>query len=340
MGSPRTILPDPRKFPRFAGIATFARFPLLTQVSAEHRPIDWLIYGAPCDSGVTYRPGARFGPRAIRDESQYVKPYHLAHDVVLTEVLSMADAGDAPVEVFGCQKNAEAVSAFAESLPDPSHTRLLMLGGDHSNTLANMRATWRRRGKPGKGLALLHFDAHLDTVDVTGGEKYSHASPFIRAVEEGILDPRRMLSVGIRGPLNTPADLDFARRHGVEIITCDQWRAEGNGRIESFLGRLGDDEAYLTFDIDCIDPAFAPGTGTPSVGGFSSAEVLSLLRLLARGGSAGRGVNVVGADVVEVLPDRDHAGVTSLLAAHIAFEILCLDAVRRRSSSSVRASQR
>lgn len=326
---PRTILPDPRLVPRFAGICTFCRYPLLEQVAPENRPVDWLLYGAPFDAGVTYRPGARFGPRAIREASQYVKPYHLVHDVTVTEVLSIADAGDAPVRIFSCHENANEMAAFATALPDPKTTRLLAIGGDHSIALANIRATWERRGRPKGGLALLHLDSHLDTVDVTNGEKYSHASPFIRAIEEGLVDPKRMLSVGIKGPLNTKADLDYARNHGVTIVTCEQWRAEGAEVVRKFVKALGDAETYLTFDIDVVDPAFAPGTGTPSLGGMSSAEALGLLRSFA-------GVNVVGADVVEVLPDRDVSGITALLAAHVAFEILALDAVRREPKSTKR----
>jgi len=272
---------------------------------------------------VTYRPGARFGPRAIRHESQYVKPYHIEHDLMLTEVYSLADAGDAAVDPFDLQKNADTVMNSALEI---KADRLFMLGGDHSCTLASMRAAHEKAGKPSNGLALIHFDSHVDTVDVTMGSKYSHASPFIRGVEEGILDPSRMLSVGVKGPLNTKRDLDYAKDHGVEIITYEQWKREGPTRIEAFLDRLGDDKAYLTFDIDCVDPAYAPGTGTPSVGGFTSAEALALVRGLVHNG---KGPNLVGGDVVEVLPDRDVAGNTALLAAHIAFEILCVSAIGR-----------
>lgn len=316
-----TVLPDPRRWPRYAGISTFCRFPLLDQVPPENRPVDWVVYGVPFDAGVTYRPGARFGPRAIRDASQYVKPYSLEHDLDLRERLSLCDGGDSPVRAFSCQENARVVADFAVTLGDPS-SRLLAVGGDHSIAYANIRATWERQGRFDGGLALIHFDSHLDTVDITGGERWSHASPFIRAVEDGLIDPKRMLSIGIKGPLNTARDLDFARQRGVEIVTYSQWRSTGGqDRIRSFLNRLGNAPAYLTFDIDVVDPAFAPGTGTPSIGGFTSAEALELVRSM-------RGVNVVGADVVEVLPDRDVAGITALLAAHVAFEILCIAAAR------------
>ena len=312
----RTELPNAREVPRFAGVATFCRFPSADRVKPAHQPADWVLYGVPFDGAVTYRPGARFAPRAIREASQYIKPFNSALGVNVAEALSLADAGDAPVKPFSCKETLDAACAFAEKLGKPSHTRLLAVGGDHSIAYANIRATWLRRGRPKGGLALIHFDAHLDTVDSVWGEKWSHASPFLRAVEDGLIDPRRMLSVGARGPLNSAADLDFARDRGVELVTFDQWRGgDGPARIMSFLQRLGRDETYLTFDIDSVDPAFAPGTGTPCCGGFTSAEALALVRGCA-------GVNLVGGDVVEVLPDRDPAGITSLLAAHVIFEIL------------------
>lgn len=319
----RTILPDPRKFPRFAGVSTFCRYPLLEMVPAEGRPVDWAIYGVPFDGGVTYRPGARFGPRAIREASQYVKPYSMEHDVNVCEVLSLADAGDAPVRPYSIKETLDSVRDFALGIGEPTRTRLMAVGGDHSIAYANLRATWERRGKPRGGLAMLHFDSHLDTVDAVWGERWGHASPFIRAIEDGILDPTAMLSVGIKGPLNRKDDLDYARSKGITLLTYEAWRAEGNGAVEAFVQKLTRREAYLSFDIDCVDPAFAPGTGTPSVGGFTSAEILGVLRSL-------RGANIVGADVVEVLPDRDPAGITAFLAAHVMFEVLALDGAARR----------
>lgn len=311
----RTPLPNARQFPRFAGISTYARFPLLSVL--DHAP-DWAVYGIPFDGGTTYRPGARFGPRAIRDQSAYIKPYHLEHNLPLTERLSIADAGDAPVRPYSAIETIEAASDYALALGD-GHTCLLSIGGDHSTCLANLRAV-RKRHSPRHPLALIHFDAHLDTVDTVWGEKYGHASPFIRAIEEKLIDPTRMLSVGIRGPLNTAADLDFARENGVEIVTyADVRHRDGLQRIRQFIASLGESPVYLTFDIDVIDPAYAPGTGTPSVGGFSSAQALDLLRECS-------GVKLVGADLVEVLPAMDPAGITAFLGAHLIFEMLCLGA--------------
>ncbi|MCC6676828.1 MAG: arginase family protein [Phycisphaerales bacterium] len=328
---PRTVLPDPRVSPRFAGIATFCRYPRLEDVAPENRPVDWAIYGVPFDAGVTYRPGARFGPRAIREASQYIKRFHIEHSVDVCDLLSLADAGDAPVRPYDCKENIDAVidwtvkldgTAPASERRATNHTKLFAIGGDHSIAYANIAATWERRGRPAGGLSVVHFDSHLDTVDAVWGERWGHASPFIRAIESGFIDPKAMISIGVKGPLNTRDDLEFAKRSGVTIITYEQWRADGPGAFIDFVRKLGGRETYLTFDIDVVDPAYAPGTGTPSVGGFTSAEVLGLLRSL-------RGINLAGADVVEVLPDRDPAGITAFLAAHILFEVLALDAARR-----------
>lgn len=320
----RTAIPPARENPRFGGVSTFCRFPRLQDVEPGHQPVDWAIYGVPYDGGVTFRPGARFGPRAIRDASQYMKPAHLEHGVNIAEVFSLADAGDAPVKPYSCKDTLETVCAWATTVGDAKSTKLFAVGGDHSIAYANIKATWQRRGKPAKGLAVLHFDAHLDTVDQVWGEKWTHASPFIRAVEDGLIDPKRMLSIGIGGPLNTLSDLDYAKQHGIEMVTFSEWRhGDGQTRIDAFLKKLGKDETYLTFDIDCVDPAFAPGTGTPCAGGFTSAEALHLLRHM-------KGANIVGADIVEVLPDRDVSGITALLASHVMIEILALSAVSQR----------
>ncbi len=324
---PRTILPNPRVNPRFSGISTFCRYPRLEDVASESRPVDWAIYGVPFDGGVTYRPGARFAPRAIRDASQYVKAFHLVHNVNVCEVLSLADAGDAPVQPYHLEANAKSVAQWASTLAD-STSRLMAVGGDHTIAYANIRATYERLGSPSGGLAVVHFDAHLDTVDEVWSEKWGHASPFRRAIEDGYINPREMLSIGVRGPLNRADDLDFARSHGITIVTADDCDGpEPNPAsqvIDPFLQRLGSRPTYVTFDIDCVDPAFAPGTGTPCPGGLTTRDALALIRRL-------RGINLVGADVVEVLPDRDPGGVTAFLAAHVMFEIIALDAAEKQA---------
>ena len=317
-----TRLPDARTTPRFAGVCTFCRYPLLETVAPADQPVDWAVYGVPFDGGVTYRPGARFGPRAIREASQYVKPYSIEHDVNVCQTLSLADAGDSPVLPYDIKGTLDVVHGFAMGLGDPARTRLLAVGGDHSIAYANIRATFDRLEKPAGGLGLIHFDSHLDTVDQVWGERHGHASPFIRAIEDGLVDPRAMISIGIKGPLNRRDDLEFAERNGVTIVTYDRWQREGPAVLTAHLKRIAARPAYLTFDIDCVDPAFAPGTGTPCPGGFTSAEVLGILRSL-------RGASVVGADVVEVLPDRDVSGITAFLAAHVVFEIIALDAASR-----------
>ncbi len=327
MATPRTVLPNARVLPRFAGVSTFCRVPLIEAVPAAGQPVDWALYGVPFDGGVTYRPGARCGPRALRDASQDTRPVHLAHRINIAEVLSIADAGDAPVRPYSCRETFDAAREFAATIGDPGHTKLLAVGGDHSIALANIAATWQRRGRPSAGLAVLHFDAHLDTVDEVWDEKWGHASPFLRAAEQKFIDPARMLSVGFRGPGNDLADFDTAQELGIDVVSFEQWRSgEAETRLDAFRQRLGDDEVYLSFDIDCVDPAFAPGTGTPVCGGFSSADVFGLLRRFA-------GINLVGADVVEVLPALDPTGVTSLLASHVILEILSLAAVRASTST-------
>ncbi len=316
-----TPLPNPRTTPRFAGLTTFCRYPRIEDLAQGITP-DWVLYGVPFDSGVTYRPGARFAPRAIREASQYVKRFHLEHNVDVCDKLTLCDAGDAPISPYHIKETLDAVAKWADGLSTPS-TRLFAVGGDHSIAYANIKATWQRHGKPKGGLALIHFDSHLDTVDMVWSEKWGHASPFIRCIEEGLVDPKAMISVGIKGPLNAADDLAFAQKHGVRIVTRDAAAKDPSwGFLKDFVKALGPREAYLTFDIDVIDPAFAPGTGTPSAGGFTSHEALSMLRAL-------RGVRLAGADVVEVLPDRDPAGITSFLAAHMMFEVLALDACVR-----------
>ncbi len=319
---PSTLLPDSRKSPRFAGIPTFCRYPRIEDVAGANRPLDWAIYGVPFDGGVTYRPGARFGPRAIRIESQYVKRYSIEHDVDVCDLMSMADAGDSPVAPYDCAANAKLQAEFAHSL-GVRKTRLMAVGGDHTIAYGNIRATWERRGRPRGGLALIHFDSHLDTVDAVWGEKWGHASVFRRCIEEGIVNPRKMISIGIKGPLNTKDDLAYAKRMGIKVIPNSEWRMGAAWHLPEFVAHLGKEPAYISFDIDCVDPAYAPGTGTPSVGGFTSGDALELIRSL-------EGVKIAGADVVELLPDRDVSGITALLAAHVMFEILALDAFTRK----------
>ncbi len=317
-----TDLPSGRTQPRFAGISTFMRLPRHCDSPATP---DWIVYGAPFDGGTTYHPGARFGPRAIREASQYVKPASHELEVNIAEAFTLADGGDAIVAPYSCEENLEAVTSFAQGLGDASATHLLALGGDHSIALANIRVAWERAGRPSTGLAAVIFDAHVDTVDSVWDERYGHASYLRRAIEDGCIDPARTMVVGVRGSLNTLVDLDYPKSKGMTLIAMRAFVddfAAAEREVMEFRGRVGDAPMYLSFDVDAVDPAFAPGTGTPVPGGFSSAEALGLLRRFA-------GAQIVGADVVEVCPARDVAGNTALLAAQIACDVLCLDAVGR-----------
>jgi guanidinopropionase len=247
----------------------------------------------------------------------------MEYGVDVCDALSLCDAGDAPTSPYDVRANVDTVCAWAMAMVRESkQTKLFAVGGDHSIAYANIKATWLRAGSPAGGLALLHFDSHLDTVDSVWDNQWGHASPFRRAIEDGLINPRGMLSVGIKGPLNRKDDLDFAQDHGVTILSQAKIAKEGLGGICGFVLELGKQPTYVTFDIDCIDPAFAPGTGTPCPGGMTSAQAFEAIR-------ACKGANVCGADVVEVLPDRDVSGNTALLAGHVMFEILAIDAAAR-----------
>ncbi len=302
------------------------RFPRMVDVPPDSPP-DWIVYGIPFDGGTTFHPGARFGPRAIRDASQYIKPASIELEVDLAASFSLADGGDSPVAPYSCADNVDLATTFAQGLGSSGQTHLLALGGDHSVSLANIRAAWERAGRPPSGLAALVFDAHLDTVDAVWEESYGHASFLRRAIEDGCIDSGRTMIVGVRGSLNTLDDLAYARANHITLVHMQRFIedfAAAERTVLEFRDRVGDAPLYISCDVDAVDPAFAPGTGTPVCGGFSSAELLGLIRSFA-------GAQVVGADVVEVSPARDAVGNTAMLAAQIAFEILAVDAVGRRS---------
>ena len=298
---------DATKIPRYAGETTFARLPRLADVPGA----DALIWGVPFDSGVTYRPGARFGPNHIRQSSRLLRPYNPALDVQPFGRQQVADAGDAGVNPFSI---AEAITSIENAARELSgnRTRLVTLGGDHTIALPLLRVAHERHGP----VAVLHFDAHLDTWDTYFGEPYTHGTPFRRASEEGLIDFDHSMHVGIRGPLYAKLDLDESERLGFAAINCrDFARKSLDELIGRMRDRLGDRPVYVSVDIDVLDPGFAPGTGTPEAGGMSSRELLEVLRGLA-------GLDVVGADVVEVSPAYDHAEITGIAAAHVAYELL------------------
>ena len=305
---------DSLRSPRLAQPATFLRLPHRTDLTG----VDVAILGVPFDGGASYRPGARLGPREIRAQSSLIRPYSYFQKVAPFERLNVVDAGDvdAPMtSIEGCYAAVEAaIGAVAAAGVVP-----LVAGGDHSITLPVLRALARRHGP----LGLVQFDAHIDTWDEYFGSKYFHGTPFRRAIEEGLLAPGRFVQVGIRGPMYGEDDFAFQNEHGVVVIDIEQVRAQGVDRVMDLVRAQLDGPTYVTFDIDAVDPAFAPGTGTPEVGGLTSLEAQRLVRGLA-------GVEIVGADVVEVSPPFDGPGqITALLAANLLFELLCVIARRR-----------
>jgi agmatinase len=299
--------------PRYTGIRSFARCPHVTGVEG----VDTAVVGIPFDTATSYRPGARFGPEAIRSASTLLRPYHPEHDLQVFERQSVVDHGDLRVTPGNAAKTAGQIDAGLRPLIDAGITPLV-LGGDHSIVLGELRAHASRHGP----LALVLLDAHADTWNEYYGERYFHGSPFRRAVEEGLLLPERSLMAGVRGPLYGPEDLDQARDMGFWIVPGEELRATSAGDYAALVReRVGDSPAYLSFDIDVVDPGFAPGTGTPEVGGLTPPEALGFLRAL-------RGMSFVGFDVVEVSPPYDGAGqITALLAANVAWELLALKAL-------------
>ncbi len=293
--------------PRYAGIATFARLPQLRDVGHA----DIAVVGVPFDSGVSYRPGARFGPSHIREASRLLRPYNPAQDVEPFSSQQVADAGDISANPFNILEAVDQIERGATELSSGG-TRLVTLGGDHTIALPLLRVVARKHGP----VAVLHFDAHLDTWDTYFGAPITHGTPFRRASEEGLIDLTASTHVGIRGPLYGPEDLRDDARLGFAIISSAEIESERLPRaIDRMLTRLGDRPTYISVDVDVLDPAHAPGTGTPEAGGMTSRELLAMIRAL-------RGVNLVGADVVEVAPAYDHAQITAIAASHIAYEII------------------
>jgi agmatinase len=298
---------DNTRTPRFAGPPTFAQLPRLDEVSRA----DVAVLGIPFDSGVSYRPGARFGPAHIRAGSKLLRPYNPAQDVHPFAVQQVADAGDVAVNPFDL---AEAITTIEDAATSvrADGASLLTLGGDHTITLPILRSLARDHGP----IAVLHFDAHLDTWDTYFGAPFTHGTPFRRASEEGLLDLERCQHMGIRGPLYGAADLENDSALGFQIVRADDYETDGvAGAVDRMRRRLGDGPVYVSVDIDVLDPAHAPGTGTPEAGGLTSRELLNTLRGLV-------GLNVVGADVVEVAPAYDHAEITGIAAAHVAYELV------------------
>ncbi len=298
---------DASMVPRYAGIATFARLPRLEDVAKA----DIVVVGVPFDSGVSYRPGARFGPAHVREASRLLRPYNPVQDVEPFSQQQVADAGDIAANPFNISEAVHQIQSAASALSTDG-TRLVVIGGDHTIALPLLRVVAERHGP----VAVLHFDAHLDTWDTYFGAPITHGTPFRRASEEGLIDLEASMHIGIRGPLYSRQDLRDDARLGFAIIASHELESEGLPRaIERMLARLGDRPVYVSVDIDVLDPAHAPGTGTPEAGGMTSRELLSMIRAL-------RNLNLVGADIVEVSPAYDQAQITGVAASHVAYEII------------------
>ena len=305
---------DALRSPRFANSPTFARLPELRDVEKA----SVVVMGVPFDSGTTYRPGARFGPSSIRAGSKLLRPYNPAQDLEPFAMVQVADAGDVTVNPFNIEEALSSIEAAADHFQEGG-ARLLSLGGDHTIALALLRSAFKRYGR----LGLVHFDAHLDTWDTYFGAPYTHGTPFRRAFEEGLLEPTACMHIGTRGPLYSRQDLIDDRRFGFAIITTDQFAEMGSSEVARQIRlRVGKVPLYVSIDIDVLDPAFAPGTGTPEAGGLSSRELLTTIRGLG-------GTNLVGADIVEVSPSYDHAEITAIAAAHLGYELITLMAFQQ-----------
>jgi agmatinase len=296
--------------PRFSGVRTFMRLPNVQDLENA----DAAVVGSPFDTGASFRAGARFGPESIRSVSHLLRPYNPSQEVSIFDHLSVIDYGDVPVVPGYIEESYERIREGLE----PIHRAgviPVVLGGDHSIALPELRAAATVHGP----LALVQFDSHADTWDAYFGQKYNHGTVFRRAVEEGLLDTSRSIQVGMRGSLYASGDLELSRGLGFDLVPTDEVRELGiPAVIERVRERVGDARIYVSFDVDFVDPAFAPGTGTPEIGGFTSREAQEFVRGLA-------GLDIAGCDVVEVYPQYDGAGqITALLAATVAYEFLSL----------------
>lgn len=298
---------DASKIPRFAGPTTFARLPELRDITNP----DVIILGIPFDSGVSYRPGARFGPEHVRASSKLLRTFNPETKTFPFGRNQVVDAGDLSVNPFDIQSAITAMQAGSAAMHERAK-KLVTIGGDHTIALPLLRDLHKLHGP----ISVLHFDAHLDTWDSYFGADYTHGTPFRRASEEGLLDRDGCMHLGTRGPLYSGNDLAQDSAIGFEIFSSIEFLDLGiSAAYEKILARVVNRPVYLSIDIDVLDPAHAPGTGTPEAGGITSRELLALIRKLA-------GLNIVGADVVEVAPAYDHAQITGIAASHIIFEIL------------------
>ncbi len=297
---------DSGKVPRFAGPSTFMRLPM-----ARPDQVDIALVGIPFDGGTTNRTGARHGPREIRNQSSLVRRVHHVTGISPFDLARIGDCGDVALSPLDLNGAIDTISAFFADV-HRAGARPLAVGGDHLITLPILR------GIAKEPVGLIHFDAHSDTYDEFFGNRYNHGTPFRRAVEEGLLDPKRMVQIGIRGSISDAGNYDFARQAGIRIIFIEEFMARGVDAVMAEARSIvGTAPTYVSFDIDALDPSFAPGTGTPEIGGITTREAQTMVRALA-------GLDIIGADLVEVSPPLDPSGVTALTGATLLFELLCV----------------
>jgi agmatinase len=298
---------DATKIPRYAGLTTFARLPQIDEVS----DIDVAVLGIPFDTGVSYRPGARFGPSHVRQSSRLLRPYNPAVDVSPFAKHQVADAGDLGVNPFDIEEALADIERGSRDLHERAK-RIISIGGDHTIALPLLRTMAATHGP----ISVVHFDAHLDTWDTYFGAAYTHGTPFRRASQEGLIDREGSMHVGVRGPLYSKKDLSDDADLGFDIFSSTEFDSIGfAGAIERIAARVENRPVYVSIDIDVLDPAHAPGTGTPEAGGLTSRELLGIIRSFKH-------LNLVGADVVEVAPAYDYAEITGIAASHVIYELL------------------
>lgn len=298
-----------REFPRFSGIKTFFRLPYVP-VDADY---DVGICGIPFDGGLSYRPGARFAPTKVREISSLGRVFHWGRMASFTEKVKVADIGDCPTVPIDIAKTYERIQAFYANLL-ANKKRVIAVGGDHSITLPILREMRKSYGKP---IRFIHFDAHLDTYPAAWDMDYHHGSFARHAIEEGLIDPKGSVQIGIRGPLTGSTDLDLVTQHKLRVCTVDEIRSQS---LKSFIDSLpdfGSDPVYISYDIDCLDPAYAPGTGTPVVGGLTTYETQQILRNI-------KVKNLIGADIVEISPPFDTSEITAMAGLDAMFEFVSL----------------
>ena len=309
---PTPNFPQPlggNEMPRFGGITTFMRLPGTTPPDQ----LDAAVIGVPFDIGTSNRPGARFGPRGIRSESVLLRPYNMATRAAPFDSLRIDDLGDVATNPYNVADSMERIEAFYRPLLDGGLTTVSM-GGDHTIVLPILRAMARKHGPVG----LVHVDAHTDINDSMFGERVAHGTPFRRAVEEGLLDCARVAQIGVRGTGYQADDFDWSRQQGFRVVQVEEcWHRSLEPLMVEVRAQLGTGPVYLSFDIDGLDPSFAPGTGTPEIGGLTIWQGMEIIR-------GCRGLNLVGCDVVEVAPIYDVSGTTSLVAANLLYEMLCV----------------